>query len=402
MTPSAYRDHSVRQPLDQLLALKDHEGMASEAVSNNEQFTAARDTVFAVAGVLKDLLDKTPAARVSVHALNNMTRPIQAAANEVTAFTSSINPNHLVNAAAQIEQNVMPLMWAFTPIPRGRESAKVREFMESLSHTSLAAVQGMANKRDEFLGSLRELDEQTSALKKRLEDMETAAAAERAQAAAAVSKLEQVFNSKELERDTAFKKSLDSIDDQAKQQRQAAVSASADTLKYLDEQKEKAAQIVQVVGNIGVTGNYQRIAIQEERLANIWRRITAGLFLGGIGLAVATFVKHFAEPITPESVGSIAVRLLYALVIAAPAWYTARESARHRTNADRARQTELELASLGPFIELLPKEKKEAIREKMTALYFGKDVAPHEAKTPLDIGSLKEFVVEVAKAMRKA
>lgn len=140
---------------------------------------------------------------------------------------------------------------------------------------------------------------------------------------------------------------------------------SAALIRGLQEQRDEAAKIVQVVGNIGVTGNYQRIANEEQRLANTWRRITVGLFAAGVGLAIATFIKHFGEPVTSENLWSIAIRLLYAFVIAAPAWYTASESARHRTNADRARQAELELASLGPFIELLPQEKKDAIRERM-------------------------------------
>jgi len=86
---------------------------------------------------------------------------------------------------------------------------------------------------------------------------------------------------------------------------------------------------------------------------------------------------------------AIAVRLLYALAIAAPAFYTARESARHRTNADRARQTELELASLGPFIELMKEQDKEEIRKSLIPTYFGRPVDAHEIKTVLD-GATKQ------------
>jgi len=86
---------------------------------------------------------------------------------------------------------------------------------------------------------------------------------------------------------------------------------------------------------------------------------------------------------------AIAVRLLYALAIAAPAFYTARESARHHTNADRARQTELELASLGPFNELMKEQDKEEIRKSLIPTYFGRPVDAHEIKTVLD-GATKQ------------
>jgi len=156
-----------------------------------------------------------------------------------------------------------------------------------------------------------------------------------------------------------------------------------------------------VVGNIGVTGNYQRIANEESSSANFWRWATVIFFVGGVTLAGATFVRFWGEPITPESIWSISIRLLYAIAITAPAWYTARESARHRTNSDRARQTELELASLGPFIELLPPERKIAIREEMTKLYFGREIYAHTAKAPLDAEMVKEIAIELAKAFKK-
>lgn len=41
---------------------------------------------------------------------------------------------------------------------------------------------------------------------------------------------------------------------------------------------------------------------------------------------------------------------------------------------------ELELASIGPFIELLPEAKKEAIKEELVKKYFGQQVNIHSEK----------------------
>lgn len=422
MTPSAYRDHPIRPLLDQLLLLRVHDGMSGDSVAGNEQIAAARDTVFAMSETIKELLEKTPASRVSLHALNSMQKYIAAAHNEVAAFTSNGNVNHLVNAANQYEQNVVQWLWGFTPTVRGRESARLREEIEALSQSSMSAVQQISAARDGLISRFAEVESSADELKKKVDELRESAAAERAQAAATVSSLQQSFNTKEIDRDNTFNAAVAEVKEQAVEQRDAAADKadqaiaqlqgagdalvaslteqSAAIIAGLQAQRDEAAKIVQVVGNIGVTGNYQRIANDEQRQANNWRRFTVLLFLAGVTLAVATFIKHFGEPIDSSNAGSIAIRLLYALVIASPAWYTARESARHRTNADRARQTELELASLGPFIELLPQAKKDEIREKMTDLYFGKEVAPHEAQSPVDIESLKKFVVDVAKAIR--
>src|SRR3546814_16446078 len=108
-------------------------------------------------------------------------------------------------------------------------------------------------------------------------------------------------------------------------------------------------------------------------------------------MAGFTFYKFYHEPVSSSNTLAIAVRLLYALAVASPAFYTARESARHRTNADRARQTELELASLGPFIDLLNDDDKDAIRKYMISTYFGRHVdAPDDRKRVVSGKSVSE------------
>ena len=65
------------------------------------------------------------------------------------------------------------------------------------------------------------------------------------------------------------------------------------------------------------------------------------------------------------------VRILSALVLTYPATYAARESAKHRKLENLNRKSELELASINPFIEMLSDEKKESIKEKLVEKYFG-------------------------------
>jgi len=145
-------------------------------------------------------------------------------------------------------------------------------------------------------------------------------------------------------------------------------------------------------------GEHLRIQPAGLLATRLW---VSRFFVAGIAVAAATFVKFWDQPLTTENLWSVIVRLLYAIAITAPAWYTARESARHRTNADRARQTELELASIGPFIELLPEEKKTEIKEALTKSYFGRPVDPHQVQTPLDALQVKDLVIELVKVLKK-
>lgn len=399
--PSTNTDQPLWNTLAQLLQLQADPSFNEPSIASNDQIALARDKVFAQAQVIRSLMETTPATLVSSHALAQLNKHVQAALNELNAFVANKNTDHITNAVAQFEQNVLPFLWGFAPVLRSPESDDLPQIIEGLRRSASETVRQLAQEREKIAARVQEVETLATDLKARLETMADSVARERAEAAAAVAKLEQAFAIRETERAAAFDAALNKVRTDYSALEQSTEGEAAVLLSGLEELRSNAAKIVQVVGNIGVTGNYQRIANDEASKADFWRWATVLFFAGGVTLAGATFYRFWGEPITTESLWAIAVRLLYAIAITAPAWYTARESARHRTNSDRARQTELELASLGPFIELLPPDKKIAIREEMTKLYFGREVDAHTARAPLDAEVVKDIAIELAKAFKK-
>lgn len=401
MTFAAYKDHPLRVSVGRILEIQSKAEMADPVVADNEQYAFARDKTFAIVQSIQALLQATPATLASSQAMAQIHAHIQAPLNELNSYLSNKNPGHIVNAATQLEQSVLPLLWAFAPQVQALPQPNLSELLEQQAASAAQAVHQLVIQRDELAIKLQNEVSRADALSTRLDDMVEGATKERAESAAAVAKLEKAFAEKEIERATAFEASLTKfrenfglLEGKSKKDSEALIAA-------LEDQKSKAAQIVQVVGNIGVTGNYQQIANTEAKQANFWRWATVLVFAAGITVAGATFIKFWNQPFSVENTWSVVIRLLYAIAITAPAWYTARESARHRTNADRARQTELELASIGPFIELMPEERKVAIREELTKVYFGKQVEAHEVKTSLDVTVMKDLAIELAKVLRK-
>jgi hypothetical protein len=401
MSASAYRDHPVRGLVSRILEMQSAPEFAEPSVSDSETYSFARDKVFALTHAIHALLQATPAELASNHALNQINSHLQSAVNELVSFQANRNPGHITNAAAQIEQNALPFLWGFVPQAQQLSPDALSSLLEAQASIARESVRQLAAQRDELLAKYTDLAAKSEAQAARLETLSEGAAKERALAAATVAKLEQVFAQKETERAATFDASLAELRNGINAFEKNVRTDSAILLESLDEQRAKAARIVQVVGNIGVTGNYQQIANAEAKQADFWRWATILFFAGGVSVAAATFIKFWAQPFSPETAWSVAVRLLYAIAITAPAWYTARESARHRTTSDRARQTELELASIGPFIELLPEDKKVQIREQLTPLYFGKSVEAHSANNPLDAAAVKDMAVELAKALKK-
>lgn len=401
MSASAYRDHPVRGSISRILDMQHTPEFTDPDVFKDETHLFARDKVFALTHAIDALLQVTPAELTSSHALNQLNPHLNAAANELASYQSNKNLGHITNAVTRLEQNALPFLWGFVPQVQQLPPDSLAALLEAQASASRESIKQLSAQRDELSAQLSDLAAKADAQENRLEALSEGSAKERAQAVATVAKLEQVFAQKETERAAAFERALAEL---RKDFSTFDSKTRQDTGRLIDSLKERsaeAARIVQVVGNIGVTGNYQQIANSEGKQANFWRWATVFFFVGGIVVAAATFIKFWAEPFTPETAWSVAIRLLYAIAITAPAWYTARESARHRTNSDRARQTELELASIGPFIELLPEEKKIQIRSDLTPIYFGKSVKAHTANNPLDVEGVKDMAVEIAKAFKK-
>jgi hypothetical protein len=401
MTFSAYKDHPIRALVAQLLDFQGREEFADPVVADNEAAAFARDKVFAIAKLVSGLLEQTPATLASTAALSNLQANLQAPVNELNAYVSNKNIGHITNAAAQCEQNVLPLLWGLPPQVASLGESSFSTIVQKQAEASLQTVQLLVQQRDALAASLAEAKTKAEALSLRLDTLQETTIRDRAEAAAAVANLQKAFAEKEIERSAAFEAASLGYKQDYEALRTAVSSKAEGALDDLEEQRKKAARIVQVVGNIGVTGNYQQIANSESAQANFWRWITVAIFGAGISVAAATFIKFWNQPFSTENTWSVVIRLLYAIAITAPAWYTARESARHRTNSDRARQTELELASIGPFIELMPEEKKVEIREALTKSYFGRPVDAHNVQSPMDLGNMKDFVVEIVKAVRK-
>jgi hypothetical protein len=401
MSASAYRDHPVRGSVSRILEMQSAPEFADPSVSDNETYAFARDKVFALTHAIHALLRATPAELTSNHALNQINAHLQSAVSELSAFQANKNPGHINNAAAQLEQNALPFLWGFVPQAQQLSPNSLGTLLEAQASVSRESVRQLVVQRDDLAAKLADLATKADAQAARLEALAEGAAKERAEAAATVAKLEQVFAQKETERSSAFDAALGELRKDFTTFDTTVRADSATLLDAIEDQRVQAARIVQVVGNIGVTGNYQQIANAEAEQANFWRWATIVFFAAGIAVATATFIKFWGQPFSSETALSVVIRLLYAIAITAPAWYTARESARHRTTSDRARQTELELASIGPFIELLPEEKKVQIREQLTPHYFGKSVEVHTASNPLDAAAVKDMAVELAKVLKK-
>ena len=401
MNPSEYASHPLRSLLERLTELAKSAELTDPDLLGTEANASALEATFAIVSAVRSRLDRSPALLVSGHGLTQLQNAFQSIFNELSSYQSNGNQGHIQNAKAQVEQSVLPQLWALGPTLQAEDSGQLVEVVNQATEVARDAVQHLVAQRDALKASQTALTQQVQDSQARLESLTESVAKQKAEAASVVAVVQQMHAEKEAERSAAFATMLHDLRTDFAQLQADSEKTQSERLDSLRTSQEQAAQIVQVVGNTGITGNYQKIANAEGKQANSWRWITIAFFGAGIAIAGATFWKFWHEPFSPENALSVLIRLMYAIAITAPAWYTAKESARHRSSADRARQTELELASLGPFIELMPDEKKHQIREDLTKRYFGNQSPEHTAEPPISIQKLSDLAVELMKAAKK-
>jgi hypothetical protein len=423
MSESIYINHPLRASVTQILSLLQSEKLSDPiAIGSNEEYAFARDKIFAICKLLEDNLKRTPATLASVHGLNLIQSQLQAVISELATFQSDNNPAHLVTAVNVIDQAVAQQMWAFLPSSQQNSEPVIAnaatEFRESAFRSISKLVADELTLKTEISTHRSEIVRQNDLLKEMTETI----AKQKADALSVVSQVKAEYAEKESIRITeftsaleGFKNSFTAFENQSKSERDKLILSITNEfggiakntkeqrdvlIESLRQSENETARIVELVGNNAITGKFQVTANKESTQANLWRNITIGIFGFGLLIAASTFVKFLFEPFTPESAWGAAIRLMYAIAITAPAWYTAKESARHRTNADRARQIELELTSLGPFIETMDDTKKIAIRESLIGKYFGREVEAHTVAEPISLKDVKDLVIETVKAVK--
>jgi hypothetical protein len=401
MSPSDYENHPLRSLLARLSELANSPEFTDPDLLSNEVNASTLESIFAIVASVRLMLDKSPALLVSEYGLAQLQTIFQSIFNELSAYQSDKNPGHIQNAKAKIEQSVMPNLWALGPALQNEASGQLVDIVKQSTMVARETVKQLTTQRDALRASQSELKQKVQESHARLESLAETVAKQKAEAASVVALVQQMYAEKEAERIASFSTMLQELRSDFAMLQADSKRIQSEQLESLNKSQKEAARIVQVVGNTGLTGNYQKIAEAEGKQADLWRWITIGFFAVGIVIAVVTFVKFLYEPLSPETALSILIRLVFAVAIATPAWYLAKESARHRTNADRARQTELELASLGPFIELMPEEKKNEIREELTRRYFGNQAQEHTAEPPINIQKLADIATKLMKAAKR-
>jgi hypothetical protein len=394
---SVLTDHPINGVITNLLAFAEDERIAKVEPGLPVELQAGLGRVFNFARLLRDLLERSAPEEVSLGGLNAVNSNLQQVYSEFSAFVGSGNQANLANALANLDNATNVFVWTF--FNRPVKGAKPQfEAVESVRGAAEKAIASISARGEQFQRAVAATGAQLQGQNERIDQLNATLEEVRSGSTAAIASIQQQFS----ENLSAYRTEFDDLKTKFRSTQQEfsaeATQKAKDLIRELESQRDQAAKIVQVVGNIGVTGNYQKRAADEQTQANLWRGITLALFGSGVLLVTVNLILNFTGHV---DLPTLIARFAIAVTVAIPALYTARESARHRTNADRAKQTELELASLSPFLEGLDATKRKEIIASLATSYFGQHVETHEVKAPVSLDEIQKTIASASEFVGK-
>jgi hypothetical protein len=400
------KDHPINDTLKRLLAFQKNVILTGASSDLDEQHRWYLDRIFYLATRAVGKVKKKLSLSINLNALNNLNSSAEGIIAELNNYISNRNPGHVAGAFNQAEQGFQIYLYQAFPTTPNEGVEEGEAIIESLRKSSASAINEVKSEKDKVLSDISTLSVSVSdnlaavaALKSEIDSHQALSQAELAAIKSAYDTLAQKF-------ETNFQTKTADWETSSTEEIERIGKSTDELVQKISEKEKEARSLVQSVGEVLITGTYQKTAADESELANTFRWITIALFTTGIFIVLSNYIVHLVAVFNGsgynETPWTILTRFLTALVISLPAFYTARESARHRTNADRARQRELELSTLGPFIELLPPETKTVIRDRLTDRYFGNSVEAHKIEFPMDAETLAKLAEALARLSKPA
>ena len=328
-------------------------------------------------------LNNTIPALVVEADLTNASNDLENSIVNLNTYLGNSNPGNLTKSINQIKSAVTRIK--NLPFPIKGDNFNFSSEIESFKEIVSERIEENDNEIASIKEKVEELDGLISDRKEELTNLEDAIQTK-------TSELNNLNKSFEEQYDKDRAEHIAQIADQEDKIKTDTESL----LAFLDKKKTDAAKIVNVIGNIGATGNFQNIANDHKKAANTWRVIAALLMVGLSGLIIWSVISLGGD--NYDWTKSI-LRIIAAAALSYPATYASRESSKHRKLENYNRKLELELSSIDAFIELLPDEKKQTVKEKLAEKYFGATLDLFE---DADLKSDKAFSLQAMERMIKA
>ncbi len=384
MKPELYRTHPVFERIEQY-----NNSISSELAISKIDFETSAYFKEAY-HFLKSKLNIALPLLVGEAELNSIVSDLEAGTSSINTFFGDPNPGHIQNAINNIYNSISRVK--LLPMPVSENDFDFAKAVTVFQQTVAANYENVAKLNSVNQEVLRAQNIELGQKQTQLNELSKLIADKQLEFQTILNNFNNDFENlkvnsntiieaerkkfaDEMEADRKKYKDQNEIDNQIfktgfEAQKAELNSKAEELVNQLNSKLEEARKIVNIVGNVGVTGNYQIIANQHKKSANNFRNIALTFMIVMSILLICSIVDLSSSDF---NLYKSLMRILAAAVLTYPAVYASRESSKHRNLETQNRNLELELASIGPFIELLSDDKKQSIKEELVKKYFGRN-----------------------------
>lgn len=204
MSAATYETHPLASAINQISGWESLQNFHEPSIATSEQYSNARDKIFSFALALKSLLDSTPYTLISSHGLSQIHAHLQHSINEVANFVANNNPAHLVNAAAHLDQTVVPLVGQYFAFSKITNPLLPAELIEKVKESANSTIKILNEQRNSALLELESLRASISTEHASLAQLAELVAQNKNEAMAINAKIQHDFAEHETRRNSAF------------------------------------------------------------------------------------------------------------------------------------------------------------------------------------------------------
>jgi hypothetical protein len=368
---------------------------------------------------IKDRLKLTIPILIQEAELNALSSEIEAGTVQLNAFLGNNNAGHIQNAVNNFNSALNRVRTLPIPISKGDfDFSKAIAIFEESTKTSYSKLDEINKKLQE---DLKVTQDNLVAKATQLTSLEQKLAVKETEILNFLNNYTTEFETLKINNSTTFESEIKKFNDSLENDRKLFTEqfdediigfqkefetqsskldkGSVELINKLNAKLAEANKIVNIVGNVGVTGNYQNIANQHKTSANFFRWVALSFMVVMSTLLIWSIIDLSKGEF---DIYKSLIRILAAAVLTYPAIYASRESNKHRILETQNRNLELELASIGPFIELLPEDKKQVIKEDLVKKYFGNQISISDPKDEdISINGLEKLLKTILPFVKK-
>jgi len=309
--------------------------------------------------------------------LDALSDELNAGISQINSFLGNNNVGHLNNATNNLNAAINRIK--NFPIPVAKADFDFSRKIANFEKTAKSKYKSLEKEKDELKSEIENFKTDLSTKETEIQRLLKLIEGKESEIQNLNSTFQTNFNNIKSEHNQSFEndkktyrteidKAKESFRDEIDELKNNIDTDTTNIITQLNTKLTEAKKLVNLIGNVGVTGNYQNIANGHKDSANFWR-VMAIVFMSVFSaLIVWTIIDLSADGfVWTKSL----IRLVAAAALSYPATYAARESSKHRKLETINRNAELELASINPFIEGLTDDKKQIIKEKLVEKYFG-------------------------------